>query len=148
VYNKGAAVLHMLRRLVGDEVFFNGLRRFYQDRRFQKAGTDDLQRAFELESGRDLGRFFERWIYSTDLPRVTVRSTIADREVVVRFDQQGTEVFDLPVTVTLVYTDGRTQDVVVPVTDKHVEQRITGDSAVRQVQINRDYAALAEFDGS
>jgi predicted metalloprotease with PDZ domain len=62
VYNKGAAVLHMLRRLLGDEVFFRGLRRFYMDRRYQKAGTEDFERAMEAESGRVLDRFFERWI--------------------------------------------------------------------------------------
>ena len=43
VYNKGAAVLHMLRRLMGDEAFFRGLRRYYAENRFKKAGTDDLQ---------------------------------------------------------------------------------------------------------
>ena len=43
VYNKGAMVLHMLRRLVGDEVFFRALRRFYDSYRFQKAGTDELR---------------------------------------------------------------------------------------------------------
>ena len=37
IYNKGAMVLHMLRRLVGDEAFFSGLRRFYADSRFSKA---------------------------------------------------------------------------------------------------------------
>jgi hypothetical protein len=148
VYNKGAGVLHMLRRLVGDEVFFNALRRFYQDRKFQKAGTNDLQRAFELESGRDLDRFFDRWIYGTELPRIGYHATVGDREVVVRFDQLGASVFDLPVTVTIVYSDGRTKDVMVPVTEKRVEQRIPVDGAVRQVQVNRDSAALAEFDES
>ena len=43
VYNKGAAVLHMLRRLVGDDEFFRGLRRFYRESRFRKVGTDDLR---------------------------------------------------------------------------------------------------------
>ena len=38
VYNKSAAVLHMLRRLVGDEAFFRGLRRFYRESRFRKVG--------------------------------------------------------------------------------------------------------------
>ena len=74
VYNKGAAVLHMLRRLLGDEAFFRGLRRFYDGRRFQKAGTDDLERAMEAESGRVLDRFFERWIYGTDIPRIRYSS--------------------------------------------------------------------------
>ena len=56
---------------VGDEAFFNGLRRFYDENRFQKAGTDGLRQAFEAETGRSLSRFFERWIYSADLPALT-----------------------------------------------------------------------------
>ena len=58
----------MLRRLLGDEVFFRGVRRFYDECKFRKAGTEDLRRAFEAESGRSLESFFERWIYGTDLP--------------------------------------------------------------------------------
>jgi hypothetical protein len=149
VYNKGAAVLHMLRRLLGDEVFFDGLRRFYVDRRHQKAGTDDFERAMESASGRVLDRFFERWIYGTDLPRIDYSSTIGEGEVTVRFEQRGDVVFDLPVTVTLTYTNGETTDVVVPLTDRQIERRIPVNGAngtVRQVQINRDAAALAEFD--
>ena len=148
VYNKGAAVLHMLRRLLGDEAFFAGLRRFYDDRRFQKAGTDDLERALEAESGRTLDRFFERWIYGTDIPRITFKSTIGDGQVTVRFTQPNDKVFDLPVTVTLTMTDGKTRDVIVPVTEADVEHIIPTDTPVRRVQVNLDSAAIAEFDGT
>ena len=50
VYNKGAAVLHMLRLLLGDRVFFAGIRRFYERWRFDKAGIDDLRQAMEAEA--------------------------------------------------------------------------------------------------
>ena len=146
VYNKGAAVLHMLRRLLGDEVFFDGLRRFYVDRRHEKAGTDDFERAMEAASGRVLDRFFERWIYGTDLPRIAYSSTIGEGQVTIRFEQRSDAVFDLPVTVTLTYANGETTDVVVPLTDRQVERRIPASGAVRQVQVNRDSAALAEFE--
>ena len=146
VYNKGAAVLHMLRRLLGDEAFFAGLRAFYEDRKFQKAGTDDLQRAFESQTGRKLDRFFDRWIYGTGIPRLLYRTTTGDRSVTVTFEQLGADLFDVPVTVTLTYADGHTQDVVVQVSDAKVEQTIPTDGQVRQVQINRDNAAIAEFD--
>jgi hypothetical protein len=146
VYNKGAGVLHMLRRLLGDESFFAGLRRFYADRRYQKAGTDDFERAMEAETGHTLDRFFERWIYNTEMPRIRYQSEITSGAVVLRFEQLGDVVFDLPVTVTLTYTDGRTLDVVVPITDKLVEHRVPTTGAVRQVQVNRDFAALAEFE--
>jgi len=145
VYNKGAAVLHMLRRLVGDEVFFDGLRRFYTDRKFQKAGTEDFARAMEQASGRSLTRFFARWIHGATLPTIRYSATIRAGEVVVRFDQVAQEVFDVPVTVTLQYADGRAQDMVVAVTDAHVEQRLPAAGVVRSIQINRDSAALARF---
>jgi hypothetical protein len=148
VYNKGAAVLHMLRRLVGDEAFFNGLRRFYFDRKFDKAGTDDLQRAFEEETGQPLERFFERWIYGATLPRLRYAATLEEGAVTVRFTQTTEQIFDVPVTVTLTYADGRTSDVVVPVTDREVIKKIPVEAAVRGVAVNKDSAALADFDES
>ena len=148
IYNKGAGVLHMLRRFVGDEAFFNGLRRFYFDLKFQKAGTDDLQKAFEAETGRSLERFFERWIYGSMLPRLRYGSSVADGEVTVRFEQIGELLFDVPVTVTITYADGRSTDVVVAVSEREVVQKIPVEAAVRNVQINKDGAALASFDES
>ncbi len=146
VYNKGAAVLHMLRRLLGDDTFFAGLRRFYADRRYQKAGTEDLERALEAESGRVLDRFFERWIYGTDIPRIRYSTKVGNGTVDVRFEQAADLVFDLPVTVTITYANGRTADVVVPVTEAVVERSIPTTDPVRQVQVNRDAAAIAEFE--
>ena len=104
VYNKGAAVLHMLRRLVGDDAFFRGLRRFYRTSRFHKAGTDDFRAAMEQETGQPLERFFERWIYGSTLPRVEVGYRVEGSDVVLRVEQIG-EIFDVPVTVTLQYAD-------------------------------------------
>ena len=146
VYNKGAAVLHMLRRLLGDETFLRGLRLFYEDWRYQKAGTEDLERAMEAASGRVLDRFFDRWIYNAEVPRLSYRSTIGDRSVTVEFEQTGNLIFDVPVTVRLVYVNGQTRDVMVPVTDQRVVRSIPTESPVREVQVNRDFAALAEFE--
>ena len=148
VYNKGAGVLHMLRRWLGDEVFFNALRRFYDDQKFRKAGTDDLRRAFEEESGKPLERFFERWIYNAELPVLRYSTGVEGTDIVVRFEQQTEMIFDLPVTVTVTYANGRTQDVVVPVTDKRIEHRFRAEAPVRQIQVNRDNAALANFEES
>jgi Peptidase family M1 domain len=78
VYNKGALVLHMLRRLMGDDAFFRGMRRFYLHSRFTKVGTDDVQKAFEAEAGRSLERFFERWIMQSGIPKLVVRHSVAD----------------------------------------------------------------------
>ncbi len=165
VYNKAALVLHMLRRLVGDAAFFRAVRRFYGETRFQKGGTDNLQRAFEAESGRSLERFFEQWIHGTGLPRLRFSHRIemprdpvqltdsADGVaaapqpdpapvVVLRFEQEG-ESFEVPVTVSLTYVTGETRDVLVPVTERIVELRVPLAAPLRRVDVNRDYAALA-----
>jgi aminopeptidase N len=144
VYNKGAMVLHMLRRLVGDEAFFSGLREFYAKWRYKKAGTDDLRLAMENATGRPLDRFFNRWIYSSGIPTLRVTTTVSPSALRIRFDQSE-NVYDVPVTVSLTYVDGTTEDVVVAVTEESVERSIPLKLALRSFEVNRDGGALAEI---
>ena len=145
VYNKGASVLHMLRRLVGDEAFFRGVRRYYADNRFKKAGTDDLRKAMEAESGRNLERFFERWIYDSTIPRLRFSATQDGQELAVRFEQTG-EVFDLPVLVTVTYTDGKTAEHLVTLSEAVTEQRLPLTGTVRSIEVNQDGGAVAVIE--
>jgi hypothetical protein len=143
VYNKSAAVLHMLRGLLGDEAFFAGVRRFYRTMRFKKAGTEDFRAAMEAVSGRDLERFFQRWIYGATLPRIAFSHRIEGTDVVLRFEQIG-DLFDVPVTVVLNFGDRKTS-VLVPVTDKLVEKRVPLEGSLRGVEISKDTGTLAEI---
>ena len=145
VYNKGATVLHMLRRLLGDDAFFRGVRRFYASSRFRKVGTDDLRQAFEAETGRSLERFFNQWIYGSTLPRLKVQYRVEGAELVVHVDQIG-EAFEVPVTLTLQYAGGRKKDVIVSVADQSTDRRIRLDSPLQSVAINKDDGILAEID--
>jgi aminopeptidase N len=74
-YQKGARVLHMLRRVVGDETFFAGVRRFYAEHRHGTALTEDFQRIMEEESGTELGWFFQQWLYRPGYPQVEASFT-------------------------------------------------------------------------
>ena len=144
VYNKSAVVLHMLRALIGDDAFFGGVRSFYRDFRFQKAGTNDLRRAFETASGRSLERFFDRWIFGADIPRIRATwRTAKDGATTLRVEQTG-EIFDLPVTFAVQYADGTTEDVVVPVTQAVVEHILPAAKAIRRISV-REELTLAEF---
>jgi aminopeptidase N len=68
-YEKGAWVLHMLRKRLGDEAFFRGLRAYYNAHREANATTEDLRVALERASGKDLKSFFARWVYGTGHPQ-------------------------------------------------------------------------------
>jgi hypothetical protein len=148
VYNKAAMVLHMLRRLVGDEAFFAGLRRFYTEWRFRKAGTNDLRLALQEISGRDLNRFFEAWIYGSATPRVrfTYRLNGAG-EATLRFEHLA-DVMEVPITATITYASGETQTIVVPVTEQVVERTVSLKGVLRTVSVNDDHAALVEIEKS
>ena len=148
VYNKAAMVLHMLRLTVGDEVFFRGVQRFYLSSRFRKVGSEDFRLAMEQESGRNLQRFFERWIYGAALPKVafSYRVETDDKGLVamLRFTQTG-DVFDLPVLVTLDYADGHSKDVVVSIGDETGEIPVRLDGALRSAGISKRDVSLAEI---
>jgi aminopeptidase N len=67
-YEKGAWVLHMLRKQLGDEAFFKGLRNYYNEHASANATTEDLRKALEKPSGKDLKGFFGRWVYGAGHP--------------------------------------------------------------------------------
>ena len=141
VYNKAAMVLHMLRRVVGDDAFFKGVRDFYDTWEFKKAGTGDFQAAMEKASGKQLGRFFDAWIFGEAIPRIKFNQRVDNDHAVVHFEQEG-EPVDVPVTVTVTYSSGETVDVVVRVGEKSVDQRIPLKGPVRSIQANSDNGAL------
>jgi len=68
-YEKGACVLHMLRFLVGDSLFFSILRTYGEIYKYKNASTDDFKNIAETVSGKDLDWFFNEWIYGGGSPR-------------------------------------------------------------------------------
>lgn len=69
-YNKGAMVLHMLRKKMGDNQFFQGLRDYlaHPDLAFDYAKTSDFIPIMEAASGQDLTEFFNDWLFNEGHP--------------------------------------------------------------------------------
>jgi len=69
-YSKGSMVLYMLRGIVGDSTFFNILKTYASDSSvaYGTAVTEDFQRIAENVSGKNLGYFFNEWIYGEKYP--------------------------------------------------------------------------------
>jgi hypothetical protein len=106
VYNKSAVVLHMLRRLIGDDAFLAGLRRVYQDHHFTLIDVDDVRDAFQAQTPLPLDRFFTRWVRESDHPRLRVSWTqTSTTSIDVRVQQSG-DVFDVPHDVVVQHADG------------------------------------------
>ena len=71
VYDKGASVLHMLRHVLGDSVFFHAIKNYAASPslRFNTASSRDFQDVCELTSGKDLDYFFDEWVFGERYPR-------------------------------------------------------------------------------
>jgi aminopeptidase N len=73
LYEKGALVLHMLRRELGDELFWKGVNVYLTRHGGGLVETNDLERAFEEVSGRSLEQFFDQWIFRPGHPVLKVQ---------------------------------------------------------------------------
>jgi aminopeptidase N len=63
VYDKGAYVVHLLREELGEKLFWKGFKEYTRKYFGKSAETNDFQTAMEKSSGKDLSKFFEKWVY-------------------------------------------------------------------------------------
>ena len=100
-YNKGGAILHMLRNYLGDDAYFEGLRTYLEDNKFRAAEIHDLRLAFEKVTGEDLNWFFNQWFFAPRHPelRITRTYNAAQKQIEVKVEQ--TQDIDLSTIYTL-----------------------------------------------
>jgi len=72
-YPKGGWVLHMLRGYMGDELFFNGIRKYYELYKYKTAMTKDFQSVMENIKGENLDWFFGQWLYNPGFPIISYK---------------------------------------------------------------------------
>jgi aminopeptidase N len=88
-YAKGGMVLHMLRRQIGDEAFFQGIMNYLQDPNLANgfARTPDLQAHFEAAADTSLTEYFNDWVYLQGYPKFAVTWQATSQTAWVRLSQ-------------------------------------------------------------
>jgi aminopeptidase N len=118
VYEKGACVMHMLRRLLGDSLFFAAWRSFGEHHAFGNAVTDDWQNELEVASLQDLDWFFQEWIYGWGYPRYYCAYWANEDSsdlvhVRIRQAQTAATLFQMPVELRFNYPGGWDTSIVI-----------------------------------
>jgi aminopeptidase N len=103
---KGAAVLHMLRSIIGDENFFKLLKTVPERYAGKSINTADFQKIAEEVSGQGLNYFFLQWIESSGAPEFKVEYTIMRTSKPAGFRvigkiSQDLDTFRMPVTLRI-----------------------------------------------
>ncbi len=108
-YQKGAWILHMLRGILGDEAFFEGVRRYYRAHQDGNALTEDFQKAMEAAGRTDLSSFFQQWLRAPGWPeyKIAWRWDGSGKKVEFAVRQTG-RLFDMPVEIAV--RAGETQE--------------------------------------
>jgi aminopeptidase N len=100
-YNKGGAILHMLRSYLGDEAFRAGINRYLTDNQYGTGEAHQLRLAFEEVTGKDLNWFFNQWYYSNGHPKLDVKYVYSDEAniVTVQVEQTQENLFRFPLAI-------------------------------------------------
>ena len=118
-YNKGAMVLHMLRKKLGDASFYQALRDYLSspDLAYDYASTQEFIDIIETSSGEDLTEFFNDWLYNEGYPSYTVTwNQPSANQVSLTIGQTQSDAsvsfFEAPVPLRLIGTLGEELDIV------------------------------------
>lgn len=133
-YQKGAWVLHMLRRELGDEVFWSGMRLYYIKFRDSNALTADFEKAMETVSKKNLESFFKQWIFTGGEPDLKISySPSSNRgftDIIIEQTQEHLFSFNIDVQVK---DPNGTQKIVIPVTDRITRKSIKSEKILELI---------------
>jgi aminopeptidase N len=107
MYQKGAWTLHMLRDMLGKDVYNRGVRAYYAEYFNSNAQTADFQRHMEEASGTDLDWYFDQWLFQGGIPHLEINWVGNEGSLSIDYQQaQETYGFDIEVDIDIVLEDG------------------------------------------
>ncbi|MFI5144396.1 MAG: M1 family metallopeptidase [Ignavibacteria bacterium] len=149
VYQKGGWVLHMLRGIVGDSIFFDIMRTYFSRFEYKNADTKDFQAVVEELYGQNMDWFFDEWVYTgKGRPKYEYSWKFEDFQDLkntgnytvklnIKQVQDDLDVYKMPVKITIitengdknftVFNDKREQDYVLATDSKPKEVRIDSE---------------------
>jgi hypothetical protein len=167
-YDKGAWVVHMLRGVLGEEAFFDGVDAYYHSaHQYGSATTEDFKNVFEAATGVELDWFFDEWIYGTYVPHYrysygSVPSDTGGYDVFVMVRQIQTtnpQVFHMPLDIVVNFGPGDNDTVVCPIASRrelfkfNYPDDITSvdldpaDWVLKSRSLTQDYVFITTMDG-
>lgn len=149
-YNKGAMVLHMLRKKLGDTDFFQALQVYLStpEHAYDYAKTEDFISIVETSSGEDLTEFFNDWLYNQGYPSYTLTwHQPSAAEIAIQLSQAqshpSVSFFEAPVPVRLIGTLGEQLDLVLDHTSNAQQFTETVGFVVQDVIFNPEFDIIS-----
>ncbi len=123
-YSKGAITLNMLRYIMGEEVFYRAMKRYFEEWKFKHPAPDDFFRIMEKTSGIELDWFVNNWIYTLHHIDYSIEVEAVDgQSSKIIIQRKGS--MPMPLEVVVKSADGRETLYYIPLSDMHGKKAFT-----------------------
>ena len=146
-YNKGGAILHMLRKYVGDDAFFTSLNTYLNRYQFKAAEAHQLRLVFEEVTGKDLNWFFNQWYFGANHPKLAISYdyNMLRKTVTINVLQLQAEKFKFPLSIAI-FEAGKRRVEKVFIENNDASFTFNFQEQPTLIQINEDGVLLCEIN--
>ena len=144
-YQKGAWVLHMLRKKMGDGLFWSGIKAYYETYKFSNASTNDFKNVMAKISEENLDTFFTQWLQKVGHPILKSNWIYHDTKVRIIIEQTQETVFQFPLDLEFVYKNGTSEIKTIKVSDKSAPFVLTTSGEVTAINFDPNAWLLFEL---
>lgn len=142
-YGKASMVFHMLKKMVGEDIFYKSIRDIVSEKKLQRASWNDFKIIFERNSGKDLTNFFTQWIDEKGIPDIdienlTVKAKGSNFEL--SFDVfQKNKTYLLEIPLTIYYLDNEKTEKILTIDSERKRFEFLLDSEPHLLVIDENY---------
>jgi len=133
-YAMGAMFLAQIKYIIGDDNFYKGMRRYYEQWKFRHPEPNDFIQVMEKESGIQLHWFYNYWINTTKHIDYGIESVDGkDNKTIVtlkRFDE-----LPMPVELLITHIDGTKELYYIPLSEMN-GSKPAHDKSINRIDLN------------
>ena len=128
-YTKGAIFLSQLGYIIGDEILYKGLRRYYNEWKFRHPDKNDFIRIIEKESGLELDWYLDYWIGTTHKIDYSLELVNSNRDKIT-LDIKKIENMPMPIELEVLYSDNTKKIIYIPLSIMRGEKKFKSEENV------------------
>jgi aminopeptidase N len=152
IYNKGAWVLHMLRRELGDDIFFKILREYYKKYKYSNASTADFIFLVESISKRDFTEYFNQWVFEGEGKieleyeyRQNSKNNQYQVDLILSQVQEGYENYEFVLDLDVYLEDGSRQRDSIRVKNRNSNYSFSYETSVTKIELDPENWLAADI---
>lgn len=154
LYPGGAVRLHMLRKKLGDDVFWEATQDYIETYTEKVVETDDFRHKMELHSGQSLAHFFDQWFGRAGYPKLEISQQYFHDSRILRLQIKQTIIggnkddlpFEFSLSIAVESAEGSWSQHTVQIDSFHHSLRISAEEMPKQVIVDPECTAVIAID--